>query len=140
LAVIVAAALLVAGCGERSRGPAAPPSRFGPTVSGASSRPGEPPPGMVWIPGGEYSRGSLESGATVCSAPLSDAAPIHRVFVDGFWMDATEVTNGQFEEFVRATSYVTVAERVPRAGTRGKGEVTTGTDHLGFRCVKAPRK
>jgi hypothetical protein len=22
-------------------------------------------------------------------------------------------------------------------GTRGKGEVTTGTNHLGFRCVKA---
>ena len=22
--------------------------------------------------------------------------PVHRVFVDGFWMDATEVTNEQF--------------------------------------------
>jgi formylglycine-generating enzyme required for sulfatase activity len=23
-------------------------------------------------------------------------------------------------------------------GTRGKGEISTGTNHLGFRCVKAP--
>ncbi len=29
-------------------------------------------------------------------------------------MDATEVTNEQFARFVKATSYVTVAERVPR--------------------------
>src|SRR5439155_3656217 len=25
-------------------------------------------------------------------------------------------------------------------GTRGKGEVNTGTNHLGFRCVKSPRR
>ena len=29
-----------------------------------------------------------------------DSRPIHRVYVDGFWMDATEVTNAQFAEFV----------------------------------------
>jgi formylglycine-generating enzyme required for sulfatase activity len=33
--------------------------------------------------------------------------------VDGFWMDKTEVTNEQFERFVKATGYVTIAERVP---------------------------
>jgi len=43
-----------------------------------------------------------------------DARPIHRVYVDGFWMDETDVTNEQFEQFVRATGYVTVAERTPR--------------------------
>jgi formylglycine-generating enzyme required for sulfatase activity len=35
--------------------------------------------------------------------------------VDGFWMDKTDVTNGQFEKFVRATGYITVAERKPQA-------------------------
>jgi formylglycine-generating enzyme required for sulfatase activity len=35
--------------------------------------------------------------------------------VDGFWMDRTEVTNEEFEAFVKATGYVTVAERTPRA-------------------------
>ena len=45
---------------------------------------------------------------------MPDARPVHRVFVDGFWMDATEVTNEQFQRFVDATRYVTVAERKPR--------------------------
>ena len=72
--------------------------------------------------------------------------PIHRVYVDGFYMDKTDVTNQEFTDFVKATGYITVAERTPRAedfpgaprymvGTRGKGEVSTGTNHLGFRCV-----
>ena len=39
--------------------------------------------------------------------------PIHRVYVDGFWMDATDVTNAEFEKFVQATGYVTIAERTP---------------------------
>ena len=45
----------------------------------------------------------------------TDSRPIHRVAVDGFWMDATEVTNEQFARFVNATGYVTVAEQTPRA-------------------------
>ena len=45
----------------------------------------------------------------------TDSRPIHRVYVDGFWMDKTEVTNEQFAAFVTATGYVTVAERTPRA-------------------------
>jgi formylglycine-generating enzyme required for sulfatase activity len=44
---------------------------------------------------------------------MQDARPIHRVAVDGFWMDATEVTNDQFARFVKATGYTTVAERRP---------------------------
>jgi len=39
----------------------------------------------------------------------NDAGPIHRVRVHGFWMDATAVTNAQFEEFVKATGYLTIA-------------------------------
>jgi len=66
------------------------------------------PQGMIWIAGGEFDMGSNE--------PLfRDAQPVHRVVVDGFWMDETEVSNAQFAEFIQATSYVTVAERVPRA-------------------------
>ena len=45
----------------------------------------------------------------------TDSRPIHRVYVDGFWMDKTELTNEQFEKFTKATGYVTVAERAPRA-------------------------
>ena len=70
---------------------------------------------MVWIPGGEFSMGSDAAADSLCDRPgvTRDAQPIHRVSVDGFWMDATEVTNEQFEAFVKATGYVTIAERTP---------------------------
>lgn len=63
--------------------------------------------GMVWIKGGEYEMGSSnEEGRP-------DEYPRHTVKVDGFWMDATEVTNAQFQKFVEATGYVTTAEKAP---------------------------
>ena len=46
---------------------------------------------------------------------FTDSDPVHRVFVDGFWMDETEVTNDQFARFVAATGYRTVAEYAPKA-------------------------
>ena len=73
---------------------------------------------MVWISGGEFSMGAndprkLDHGG---HDPMADARPIHRVYVDGFWMDTTEVTNEEFAAFVEATGYVTVAERRPTPG------------------------
>lgn len=44
-----------------------------------------------------------------------DSRPIHRVYVDGFFMDKTDITNAQFAEFVKSTGYITVAEKAPRA-------------------------
>ena len=44
-----------------------------------------------------------------------DARPVHRVYVDGFFIDKTDVTNAEFAKFVKATGYVTIAERKPRA-------------------------
>ena len=43
----------------------------------------------------------------------ADEKPAHRVRVDGFWMDETDVTNAQFRRFVEATDYVTTAEKPP---------------------------
>lgn len=63
--------------------------------------------GMVWIEGGTFWMGSTNG--------QPDELPVHEVAVDGFWIDKTEVTNEEFEKFVRATSYVTVAERKPDA-------------------------
>lgn len=42
-----------------------------------------------------------------------EEAPVRRVSVDGFWIDATPVTNRQFAAFAKATSYVTTAEIAP---------------------------
>ncbi len=61
------------------------------------------PEGMVLLKGGTFSMGSEEGP--------SDEQPVHEVEVGAFWMDKTEVTNAQFEAFVKATGYVTVAER-----------------------------
>lgn len=53
-------------------------------------------------------------GTSMCSSStVADTLPIHRVSVDGFWMDATEVTSAQFGKFVEATGYKTVAEIAP---------------------------
>src|SRR5215472_7366458 len=81
-------------------------------------RPATPvPKGMVWIPGGEFSMGANDPPDmdNVGMKATLDARPIHRVYVDRFFMDRTDVTNRQFAEFVKATGYVTIAERKPRA-------------------------
>ncbi len=61
--------------------------------------------------------GSTASSEGLCSVPgvTRDALPVHRVQVNAFWMDATEVTNAQFAAFVKATGHVTVAEKKPAA-------------------------
>jgi formylglycine-generating enzyme required for sulfatase activity len=89
------------------------------TVANTVVPSGAAPAGMVWIPGGEFSMGAADPmGADnndVGMNATEDSRPIHRVYVDGFWMDTTELTNEQFGAFVKATGYVTVAERTPRA-------------------------
>jgi formylglycine-generating enzyme required for sulfatase activity len=61
---------------------------------------------MIWIPPGKFSMGSS-------FAAFDDARPIHIVQVSGFFMDATPVTNDQFEQFVKETGYITTAEKKP---------------------------
>jgi formylglycine-generating enzyme len=94
-----------------------PQNTFSPTIQNQTPAPANPPAGMVWIPGGEFSMGSKDPSALPEGGheAMEDARPIHRVYVDGFWMDKTDVTNAQFENFVKATGYVTIAERKPLA-------------------------
>lgn len=63
--------------------------------------------GMVYVPGGPFGMGGDNAQAS------PDEYPKHTVNVSPFWMDATEVTNAQFKEFVDATGYTTTAERKP---------------------------
>jgi formylglycine-generating enzyme len=92
-------------------------SAFQPTIANPVHAPGEAPAGMVWIPGGEFSMGAADPPDMdeVGMKATKDSRPIHRVYVDGFFMDKTDVTNAEFAKFVSATGYVTVAERKPRA-------------------------
>src|SRR5262245_35848547 len=60
---------------------------------------------MIRIPGGTFRMGSDKH--------YPEEAPVHRVTVDGFWMDLMPVTNAQFRKFVEATRHVTFAEIAP---------------------------
>lgn len=90
---------------------------FDPTTPNSSLSPANTPSGMVWISGGEFSMGAQNPPGMddVGMKATLDSRPVHRVYVDGFFMDKTDVTNAQFEKFVKATGYVTVAEQKPRA-------------------------
>ncbi|MCD0466173.1 formylglycine-generating enzyme family protein [Flavobacterium sp. ENC] len=90
-------------------------SEFEPTIINKNSAPSKAPKGMVWIPGGEFSMGSNVEDESLCSIKgvTKDASPVHRVYVDGYFMDETEVTNEEYAKFVNATGYITVAEQKP---------------------------
>ena len=64
-------------------------------LASAGPKSDKPSQGMTWIPGGEFWMGSEDS-------MFPDARPVHQVYVDGFWMDKTSVTNAQFAAFVKA--------------------------------------
>ena len=109
VALLVVAACAVGVGLARSR-PSAPPPPAPKAGPPPESETGE----MVWIPGGAFRMGrdpGLCDSPLCCMAGVKDALPIHEVEIDGFWMDRTDVTNAQFQRFVRATGYKTVAER-----------------------------
>ncbi len=60
---------------------------------------------MVWVPGGSFLMGSEDF--------YPEESPVHRVSVSGFWMDEHAVTVAEYRRFVRATGYMTIAERQP---------------------------
>ena len=66
------------------------------------------PPGMRWIPAGEFVMGNYWT-----TRGRENEAPAHKVRLEGFWLDEHEVTNAEFQRFVDATHYVTTAERAP---------------------------
>lgn len=117
---LLAAAVLVVGIGALLF------AAFAPTGGRPGERalvveaPADAPEGMVWIPGGTFQMGTPQG-------ERPDEGPVHEVELDGFWMDAHEVTNRQFQQFVEATGYVTTAEREPELrsvrGERANAEI-----------------
>jgi formylglycine-generating enzyme required for sulfatase activity len=66
------------------------------------------PRDMIFVPGGTFRMGS--------DRHYPQEAPVHRVTVDGFWIDQTPVPNREFRRFVEATGHVTAAETRPDPG------------------------
>lgn len=60
---------------------------------------------MVRIPAGSFMMGE--------DPRYEEEGPSQKIYVKGFWIDAHEVTNTQFEAFVDSTGYKTLAERTP---------------------------
>ena len=58
---------------------------------------------LVYIPAGEFTMGSDEG--------LPNEQPVHKVFLDGYWLAKHPVTVGQFRQFIAKTDYVTDAEK-----------------------------
>ena len=70
------------------KGPGGQPSNTPPEIVGKDGAK------MVLIPAGEFQMGSNDSEAR------EDAKPVHTVYLDAFYMDAYEVTNAQYKQFV----------------------------------------
>ena len=89
---------------------------------------------MVYVPAGEFLMGSdldqVEEAFQACNTMLRGCErkwfaaemPQHKVYLDAFWIDRTEVTNRQFEAFVKATGYRTGPEE------QGSGWVFIGSE------------
>lgn len=96
-AFLASLALLLTNCTDEPG--RAPPDAAAPACAGIAQRK------LVWIKGGTFTMGE--------AARYREEGPPRTVTVDGFWISATEVTNAQFAEFVKATGYRTEAERDP---------------------------
>ena len=66
---------------------------------------GFPPKNMVWVAAGEFLMGS--------EAFYAEERPVHRVAVDGFWIDEHPVTVAEFRRFAKATGHLSWAEQAP---------------------------
>ncbi|WP_299184125.1 formylglycine-generating enzyme family protein [uncultured Aquimarina sp.] len=67
----------------------------------------KPPSGMIWVESKTFLQGAKGDDKFA----MNREKPSHYVTVDGFYIDETEVTNKQFAAFVKATNYITIAER-----------------------------
>lgn len=85
------------------------PARFGSTVKDSVTKTNGDTShtGMVWIEAGSFDMGGDNKQAS------EDEYPKHKVTLNAYWIDATEVTNAQFATFVKATGYITTAEQKP---------------------------
>lgn len=82
---LIVVSLVVAAC--QPSGPEAGSIRHS-TVDGAA---------LIYVPAGEFQMGSSDSDPDADA----DERPQHRVFLDGYWIDRTEVTNAMYQKCVQ---------------------------------------
>ena len=62
---------------------------------------------MIKLPGGKFLMGTNDAEGF----PADGEGPVREINLDPFYIDETTVTNYQFAEFIKATNYITDAER-----------------------------
>jgi formylglycine-generating enzyme len=102
IAVSIISAMIIISCHPRDTNGKSLQSFLQPDATAVSNA-----DSMVLIPGGTFMMGGDNEQAA------EDEYPKHSVFLDSFWMDTHEVTNAEFARFVKATGYITTAERKP---------------------------
>ena len=110
--ILISAAMLLASCGPEATPTPMPPVIEPPALASVTAAPGEPQAGatkalgetgitLLYVPAGEFWMGSAASDA------LSGAneRPQHHIYLDGYWIGRTEVTNAQYARFIEAGGY-----------------------------------
>lgn len=79
----------------------------------------EPPPGMIFVPAGEFHRGRThelpDTKLSFYPNPLRDDLPVRQLHIDAFYLDANEVTIADYAAFVAAAKH-----RTPPVWRNGK--------------------
>ena len=104
-----------------------PTSTPAPTSADKEAKAPTPPPTVPPVPLVTDVMVEIPAGAFVMGSDAGDPedAPAHPVDLQAFEIDQFEVTNADFDVFVRATGYVTDAERTEKKGWRdsfGEGQ------------------
>jgi len=95
--LLAAAAILLAGCGKSGKSSKGLPNDgqlHGVSPSNKYQLP--KPPGMVYIPPGTFHMGPSDEDVN-----YAYTARNKQVSINGFWMDATEITNNEYRQFVQ---------------------------------------
>lgn len=99
-------AITTQGCNNNRKSNAAPETNGRPEIANKQRIDSTTCEGMVHLNGGSYQMGSNDPD-------FPDTKPLHKVILKSFWIDRHEVTNAQYQKFVNATHYLTVAEQKP---------------------------
>ncbi|MBX3242714.1 MAG: SUMF1/EgtB/PvdO family nonheme iron enzyme [Chitinophagaceae bacterium] len=96
LTVVAVLTLVAASCGKKSKSSKSPDFKgqlHGIAPGGKYSLP--KPPGMVYIPQGTFHMGPSDEDINYAFTSRN-----RQITISGFWMDATEITNNEYRQFV----------------------------------------
>lgn len=95
ISVLTALALMSASCNKKGKSKGLPDNGQLVGVAPPARSSAKMPPGMVYVPPGTFHMGPSDEDVN-----YSFTARNKQVSINGFWMDATEITNNEYRQFV----------------------------------------